>query len=43
MITPDLSNINWKHFKDQEAIIASCNRYIWKMAAEIHNLKIVHC
>lgn len=41
--TPDPSSINCKHFKDKKAIIASCSRYIWKMAAEIHDIKIVHC
>lgn len=43
-MTPNLNSINWKYFKDQKAIIASCSgSYIWKMAAEIHNTKIVHC
>lgn len=43
-MTLNLNSINRKNFKDQKAIIASCSdSYIWKMAAEIHNTKIVHC
>lgn len=43
-MTPNLDSINWKYFTDQKAIISSCGgSYIWKVAAVIHNTKIVHC